>query len=366
MASTEQFDVIPWDDGHNPGSAKVGATTNTKMAINREKAASGFLNVIDGLLSDSWCEDIYQYALQKGRPWGAYVTTSDVLNPDISTEDLYTQDPEKAISLQAVRAFFQHKGCYFLAEDKTRIHGCAVWCLSSGETNSVEYHIDYAELYRYETNIIHPPLYAGTCHVSPLVGDEMLGGDFSANLNGLDHYKRFGYKGQLAPLTELEKDMESTGDWVKVRYRRNRGIIHDGDLPHFSSRVRSMPLGKRRVILGFNFFSDAVGECCIRAPEHSDAFNRTVKLYQMMSKIGTHEGGDVENSKAPEVEATDSANTSPRPARKGGFSAKDIAKNPAMARMFVMAAKKMKAVQEREAAEKLATKTDVSSADVCS
>jgi hypothetical protein len=36
----------------------------------------------------------------------------------------------------------------------------------------------------------------------------------------------------------------------------------------------------------------------------------------------------------------------------GGFSAKDIAKNPAMARMFVMAARKMKAVQLREAEEK--------------
>jgi hypothetical protein len=27
--------------------------------------------------------------------------------------------------------------------------GTAVWCLASGVTNEVEYHIDYAELYRY-------------------------------------------------------------------------------------------------------------------------------------------------------------------------------------------------------------------------
>ena len=33
-----------------------------------------------------------------------------------------------------------------------------------------------------------------------------------------------------------------------------------------------------------------------------------------------------------------------------GFSAKDIAKNPAMARMFVLAAKKMKEIQIREGA----------------
>lgn len=28
--------------------------------------------------------------------------------------------------------------------------GTAVWCLASGATNAVEYHIDYAELYRYQ------------------------------------------------------------------------------------------------------------------------------------------------------------------------------------------------------------------------
>ena len=33
---------------------------------------------------------------------------------------------------------------------------------------------------------------------------------------------------------------------------------------------------------------------------------------------------------------------------KKGISAKDIAKNPAMAKMFILAAKKYKAVQERE------------------
>jgi hypothetical protein len=60
----------------------------------------------------------------------------------------------------------------------------------------VQYHIDYAELYRYETNVIYPPLYAGTCQVSPVHGDEdMVGGDFQANVRGIEHYRQFGYKG---------------------------------------------------------------------------------------------------------------------------------------------------------------------------
>lgn len=37
--------------------------------------------------------------------------------------------------------------------------------------------------------------------------------------------------------------------------------------------------------------------------------------------------------------------------KAGGISAKDIAKNPAMAKMFILAAKKFKAVQERERLE---------------
>ena len=39
--------------------------------------------------------------------------------------------------------------------------------------------------------------------------------------------------------------------------------------------------------------------------------------------------------------------------KAGGFSAKDIAKNPAMARLLVTAARRMKAVQLREAQEEL-------------
>lgn len=108
----------------------------------------------------------------------------------------------------------------------------------------------------------------------------MEGGDFYANTRGLEHYKLFGYKGLLKSKEDLENDILND-DWVKIRYKRNRGTLHDGDFPHFSSPIRKIPNDKKRVILGLNFFSPSVGECCIRAPEHSDAFNRTVKLYQV-------------------------------------------------------------------------------------
>lgn len=80
--------------------------------------------------------------------------------------------------------------------------------------------------------------------------------------------------------------------------------------------------------------------------QHSDAFNRTVKLYQMMSKLGS--GGSTAAAPADEVSQGGGEETRKK---GGGISAKDIAKNPAMAKMFILAAKKFKAVQERERLE---------------
>ena len=77
--------------------------------------------------------------------------------------------------------------------------------------------------------------------------------------------------------------------------------------------------------------------------QHSDAFNRTVKLYQMMSKLGD---GTIEGASADGGGEGGGGG-----GKKKGISAKDIAKNPAMAKMFVLAAKKFKAVQERERLE---------------
>ena len=142
----------------------------------------------------------------------------------VSEEDIWANnDFERAIALVATRSLFYERAGGLLGPDKEHMHGSickhediflkhlltstltaplfvgtAVWCLCSDETDSVQYHIDYAELYRYETNIIYPPLYAGTCQVSPIHGpDDMEGGDFQANVTGVEHYRRFGYKGTV-------------------------------------------------------------------------------------------------------------------------------------------------------------------------
>ena len=103
---------------------------------------------------------------------------------------------------------------------------------------------------------------------------------------------------------------------------------------------------RRRVILGLNCFPAEVDECCRRAPEHSDAFNRTVKLYQKMASVSQQQNcvASIDGDK---------------PA--GRLSAKDVAKNPALARLLVLAARNMKKKKKKEEEEEVASRERVNS-----
>jgi len=79
----------------------------------------------------------------------------------------------------------------------------------------------------------------------------------------------------------FEYDLTTNMNWIKIPYKGNRFILMDGELPHLSTPITALPPDQRRVILGFNFFAHDVGPHVARAPEHSDVFNRTVKLYQV-------------------------------------------------------------------------------------
>ena len=128
--------------------------------------------------------------------------------------------------------------------------------------------------------------------------------------SGLEHYRQFGYKCRLKPPNSIFDNMRDDSNWITVKYNHNRGILHDGDFPHLSTKVLYLPrkdaestgsssdsssdnssssccnsnnsssssnssnsggeyagLPIRRVILGFNCFSEIVKSCCERAPE---------------------------------------------------------------------------------------------------
>ena len=200
-----------------------------------------------------------------------------------------------------------------------QVHGVAVWALSSTAGQSVSYHIDYAELLRYEYNITVPPLWAGTIQCSNLMNEQkgdndnarisenvMQGGEFCVNLRGLDHYSEHGYKGNLsgdakggwkrpeeedahAQCIQGDVCMSIVDQWVTIPYSFNRGIVHRGDLPHLSAPITSISIrengivgssSKSRVIVGFNAFGHDVGTLIAKAPEHSKPFRRKVRMYR--------------------------------------------------------------------------------------
>lgn len=354
------IEIKEFDDGHQPALAQ-NKDQKTLLAYNLGKSSSNFLSVYDDLIPLQWAERIYEYAVKAGKPWGVYVLTKDLLDFEEQgrelgfqqllqhIEILWESDPERAFAMCATYALVMQRGRGLVGRDVNHIHGTAVWCLCSGITNSVEYHIDYAELYRYETNTIHPPLYAGTCQLSPF---EIKGGSFCVNTGGISHYKRFGYKAKLNSVEALHFDLETSSDWHTVRYKYNRGILHDGDLPHLSTPVEELVAGSYRVVLGFNCFTSEVGECCIRAPEHSQAFNRTVKLYQAIAAAtgsvlpAKKDANNSSNTTSP-LESNrvtaDASVVNLNAKDQSRISAKEILKNPALARLIVLAAKKVKA-----------------------
>lgn len=220
-------------------------------------------------------------------------------------------------------------------------HGVAVWALSSYPGQCTQYHIDYAELLRYEYNVTVPPLWAGTIQCSELSNgngssDEcsgaMHGGEFCVNLRGLEHYAEHGYKGNLSgdasggwlrPVTEQcengEVHVNNNNQWVTIPYAFNRGIVHRGDLPHLSAPVESINCpGISRVIVGFNVFGHDVGAHIAKAPEHSRTFRRKVRLYR--STINTCNRG------------TDSCTQ-----KSGGMDLSQIRKNKGLTKLLVLA-----------------------------
>lgn len=161
-------------------------------------------------------------------------------------------------------------------------HGVAVWGLAAPTGSEVPYHLDYAEQIRYESNIIVPPIVAGTLQCTR---DKVNGGAFVVSLQGIPHYKKHGYKGKLCE--------PCIDDMVNIPYEFNQLTCHLGNLPHGSTKIESIDGDQMRVIVGFNVFGHDVGETVQRAPEHSDQFRRKVRFQRMIFRSnGAGDGED--------------------------------------------------------------------------
>ena len=289
---------IPWSDGF-----QTTTSPNPTTLIRAKNVRRRFLRIYDDAIPNELCAALAEDAVKRGRPWGCYVPLSTLDQEDTEGEGPVDDATRQQWARRVVRSVLERS-----KEDISldAAHGVAVWCLASPERGAVDYHVDYCELHRRETNEIVIPLYASTVHVAdledgPHINDErrIEGGAFLVNSRGLNHYAECGYKGRLCANAFEGKN------WHRVPYRRGRCTLHDGEWPHAAEETTRLPAGKRRVILGLNVFGENVAEVNLRAPEHSDAFNKTVKLYQAAGNTG------------------------------GGLTVEKLAKNKPLARLFV-------------------------------
>lgn len=308
-ADTEEapapYAVVPWDDGFTPSGCD---NAPGRIVRDQPRSTVGAFAIVNDAVSPATADALYESAV-RAKVWGVYVRMDELesqqghtLDAGLSPETL----ERKALAKQAIRQFLlAQTGDIISSEDWRRAHGVAVWVIASDCEDETEYHLDYAEMVRYETNVVFPPIYGATLHVSPLLNDERCqpqppqetaagaaiarfdGGGFHVNTRGLAHYQQYGYKTRLAgklSTDALEAISTKEPGWEHVPYRYRRGIVCDGEFPHFSGRVRSLPAGVKRVVVGFNLFPHEIGPFVEKFPEHSDAFNKYVKLSQAAAK----------------------------------------------------------------------------------
>ncbi|RLN38393.1 hypothetical protein BBJ28_00016491 [Nothophytophthora sp. Chile5] len=359
--------LAPWDDGFTPSGCN---NRPGKIVRDFPRDHPGVFSVLDGAVSEQTADLLYASAV-RATVWGVYVSVEELKleNKRQGDQEIEFERPEEEdqegyrhnLAVRAVQEFLvaRDDGVSITKHDWQRTHGVAVWVIASDCDDETEYHLDYAEQVRYETNVVFPPIYGATLHVSPLRNVDTKpfsqhqerethvfeGGGFHVNLKGLQHYETYGYKTRKQPCRlstdELERLSGTESEWQHVPYAYRRGIICDGEFPHFSGRVRSLPalvpslttseaepLPVKRVVVGFNLFPSEIGACVAKFPEHSGAFNRYVKLSQAAVK---------------QTRLLSSASN------QGGWSLASVRANPKQAAFIKLLARKVRENQQRVA-----------------
>ncbi|TYZ50831.1 hypothetical protein PybrP1_003163 [[Pythium] brassicae (nom. inval.)] len=389
-APPAQVTLVPWDDGFTPSGCGGRAG---RLVRDQPRSTPGALRVVDGAVSRTTADRLYASAVA-ARVWGVYVPVAQLLadgSEEADAGEVRSEEHERrALARRAARELLvENAATVVSAADWDAAHGVAVWVIASDCDDETEYHLDYAELVRYETNVIVPPVYGATLHVSPLrnadvgcssesgaeraslaaeTADEQPlnelpvfeGGAFYVNRRGLAHYEQYGYKtrrmARKVSTDALEAVSRREAGWVRVPYVYRRGIICDGEFPHFSGRVRSLPaaaevaaaapsgamlaasLPVKRVVVGFNVFPHAIGACVQKYPEHSSAFNKHVKLSQAAARQ-LAAGGD---SSATSSTTAAGASLQQQQEQQQTWSLASVRANPKQAAFLKFLAKKMK------------------------
>lgn len=305
----------PFNDGYVPPLFKLKNVSTSRIVRQRRKAfflesdaeRCARVNVLDEVFPSQLVNEIYRevsMSIHAPPAWGTYVPLDR--KQEYRADESLRSGNARLHELAESAVNYLMKSIHELNNDYNavadQVHGVGVWCLVSsddkGSSKGVAYHIDYAEGVRYEHNIIVPPIFGAVLHCTDTSIVKMVGGDFLIHTGGLEHYKKHGYKqgkkideegmsyaGGSSKVQDCDESRIGKNNWMKIPYRYNRVILFDGEYPHMSTKVtflssptknkRASPA--KRVIMGFNFFSNDVGLLVQRAPEHSPAFYEKVK-----------------------------------------------------------------------------------------
>jgi len=285
--------LLPFDDGHIPENLRdVPAQIADCPLFRRDRNPQ--VHVFGNALPEPLVDLAYEKTANSGLPaWGDYVTLEQVktfwaerggyANKDdfqpsktsdvtvalaayflkLSLGETDKAKPFKQFSLPGQPGL---ESIWNRTDAEDLAHGIAVWGLAALVGSQVMYHLDYAEQIRYESNVIVPPLVAGTLHCTRA---KIKGGDFVVSLDGITHYDKHGYKCKRS-----QPDIENM---IRIPYQFNQLTCHLGNLPHASTRIESIDGPQVRVIVGFNVFGHDVGHKVQEAPEHSEKFRRKVQ-----------------------------------------------------------------------------------------
>lgn len=287
------MDLRVFDDGHVPETLENVATRLAEYPLFRRHQTTQ-VHVFADALPETLVDAAYGKTAGCGQPaWGDYVTIQEITDywEHSTSHDL----PKPGSSDNLAIALAAHFILLSLGEERKpsklldssgictphqlwtrkdmheQAHGVAVWGLAAHVQSQVPYHLDYAEQIRYESNVIVPPLMAGTLQCTR---DKMKGGEFVVSLQGIPHYQKHGYK--------CKRQQLSFEEMSYVPYQFNQLTCHLGNLPHASTKVEHIDGNQLRVIIGFNVFGHHVGPTVQRAPEHSEQFRRQIQAQRVL------------------------------------------------------------------------------------
>lgn len=301
----------PFDDGHRPENVRHLCTQISEYPIFQHQR-NAQVHVYADALPEEIVDAAYRKTVESGQPaWGDYVTVQQAKDfwaasaaggssSALSSENLVVALVAHYLELSLGEGKQARPSAHFDVDGNStpsplwnrsdmeeQAHGVAVWGLAAQVNSEVPYHLDYAEQIRYETNVIVPPLLAGTLQCTR---DKIAGGDFLVSLEGIQHYENHGFKQCKSSI-----DQE---DMVCIPYHFNQLTCHLGNLPHASTKIEHIQGTQKRVIIGFNVFGHDVGPRVQEAPEHSEQFRRKIQAQRaVLCSTNSRKGVSLERLK---------------------------------------------------------------------